>query len=350
MESNNEIILHIGAGKCGSSALQRAMSLSPRMSDGDGRRYRYTFYDRSGNLAGPDRVYLQALSSPWDYAACTGLETPQFNDETLDRLSKSFSSALEAGYTPILSNEHWLVGFQDFVDREILLRWGVRARVVMYVRPPVDWLNSGWWQWGVWENQSPQHWMSQNLYKVEWDQLFEHWSKVPGVSRVDLRLGTSDVVQDFAELLSVELPNSGGLNKSLGADILRLMQRNRELRPGPHNSAIDFTVSRWLEESGPPQPWVVSAEQVRAYLSDLRPGITRLLNLVQPEIAERIRSDARWWDPHAYHDRLSEGTVATPTIASADRAAVALAKALVRSDAEVRKLRVELMRSRIQGG
>jgi len=350
MKTENEVILHIGAGKCGSSALQRAMSLSPQMSDRSGRRYLYTFYDDLGNLAGPDRVYFDALNSPWGYVSCTGLATSQFDTRELDRMSKSFSSVMSSGYTPVLSNEAWLFGFQDFIDREILLRWGVKARVIMYVRPPIDWLNSGWWQWGVWENQSPQDWMARNLYRVQWDQLFDRWSSVPGVFKVDMRLGTSDVVQDFSSLLSLDLQSVGGVNRSLGADLLRLMQRNRGLRPGPHDSSIDFTVSRWLQGRGPPQPWVVSAEQARSYLSHLRNGNTRMLGLVQPEIAEKIRSDARWWDPHAYDQRITEDAIALPRIDSADRAAVALANALVRCDAEVRRLRVELAKLNARNG
>jgi hypothetical protein len=45
-----DVVLHIGGGKCGSSAIQTALTRQPVLSKEDGGRVGYGFIDNSGRL------------------------------------------------------------------------------------------------------------------------------------------------------------------------------------------------------------------------------------------------------------------------------------------------------------
>lgn len=334
-----DVVLHIGAGKCGSSALQRALSLNPEPEGGEKRRYQYATFDQTGRFATPSEIRYQALTNPFGYVSCPSVQRGRFDKAFLRQLSSGIGSLRRKGITPILSYEGWANQSECFTKNALLGRLGISALVVLYVRPPLDWLNSAWWQWGAWAPVSRERWMDQNLDGAKWDRIVAAWQNVPGVAAVSLRLATRDVVADFGRYFSMNLASEASVNKGLSDDLLRLMQRNRRLRPGPHDSAVDFAISRWLEATDATQAWVIPHDACRRYLRELRANVENLMELARSETACEIRADARWWDAGAYSDRTLSDEMNEPTVQSADRIAVALAEALVRCDAAVRELK-----------
>jgi hypothetical protein len=96
--------------------------------------------------------------------------------------------------------------------------------------------------------------------------------------------------------------NSVRSNTGLPGDVLRLMQRHQSLlRPGPHDSEIDFVLERCLGRRGDPTPWVLSREQIEFLIEHYRApnlGLMSLMDMQDPAQARRMRADDRWWRPY----------------------------------------------------
>ena len=41
----------------------------------------------------------------------------------------------------------------------------------MFIRSPVRWINSAWWQWGVWDenNKNFNNWLEKAINKCKWE-------------------------------------------------------------------------------------------------------------------------------------------------------------------------------------
>lgn len=106
-------ILHIGAPKCGSSALQAALTAAPDHKDSAGQRYRYV---GTGTVEG--RIYplyggvVRRLgrSSEFGYSCWPNLRAPALPqsgaaDPVWDALARVMQNASRQGHVPMLSNE-----------------------------------------------------------------------------------------------------------------------------------------------------------------------------------------------------------------------------------------------------
>jgi len=231
----------------------------------------------------------------------------------------------------VLSNEGWI--HQPHVWAELLPALGISARVVAYVRPQVSFLNSGWWQWGAWSDKGFRPWLDHKLSVSLWGERLARWQHVPAVDDVQVRLLPDDVVPDFFEhALGAHAPTSqgSGVNKGLHASILRLFQRNRELRAGPHASAIDFVLLKELDMTGT-APWVLDRESIERILGATREDNRKLLSMLDPESAARMQADARWWDADAFSDRIVESPDPQPMSADdLEQLSVELTQAVAR--------------------
>jgi len=254
------------------------------------------------------------------------------DEQSANQFSKMLASVLNLrqGAVPILSNEGWVPRSEIFRKTRLLEKAGAKALVVLYIRPPLEWLNSAWWQWGAWSGHELGHWIDRSLGNVRWNTIARRWLNVPGVVDVAVRLATLDVVADFGRLIGSELEQVGRSNAGNDRVLLRLMQKYSELRPGPHDSIIDFVMARWAPASERTVPWVIPSEKTHHVLATLREDNEQLLELVPAETAENIRSDPRWWAAEAYEAKVIEPAEATPlSVEDAEEIAVRAIRGLM---------------------
>lgn len=319
---NTRIIIHIGAGKCGSSSLQSALSAMPLQKSRDGRQYEYVAMNRGMLLRG-NKISEQARKSPFGYCAFPLAGGNGDNIHAVLSAANSIQKMVNhEGVVPILSCEGWINEASVFTEQRILEEYGGGAKIIMYIRPPVDWLNSAYWQWGAWTDASFNRWFNRSKGAIFWHKYAEQWSEVPGVSEVNVRLATKDVVEDF--LVRYLKAKSGHrmtrANTGTPNHFLRFLQRNRELRPDPHSPQIEFKLADFFSSlKYNSAPWVIGPEQQEKIFSLLGTQYHQLKKFMDDEDWKAMHGDSRWWSAESYRERVVENPEPSYDIADADR-------------------------------
>lgn len=209
---------------------------------------------------------------------------------------------------PLFSQEDWGRRGHEFTQKNFFERVGCKAHVIVYVRPQVSWLNSGWWQWRAWEKESTS--IQDHIHTRRgvncslWASQIQCWKNNKNISNVTVRLHSNDIISDFLSVLNLSscfkkrVENS---NISLAPILIKLLIRNRKLRT-PHLNEVDSILSRHLSFQGRP-PWVIDQDLARHIISETYEDNIKLLNMLDSESVERMKNDPHWWDPTFYQDR-----------------------------------------------
>lgn len=304
-------ILHVGAPKCGSSALQRALSAHPVMTGTDGRPYRYLAARLSGGRIAPvqgRRLCAMAGCSVHGYAAWPNITRDDDPDAYWPAVAGAMAGALRHGRVPILSSEGWIAHASA---APVLLRdTGLEVLdVAAYVRPPLDWLNAAWWQWVVWHMgrfRLPE--VERWLTRVRFDPALQlaGWAAAPGV-RLRVESAGGDVVGRFAQCYGLPLAAGGRVNAAPPAALTGFLLRNRRFRPTAHDSATEFVVQRWCRFAPGVRLWAFQPRFATAVWPRLRQEAQVLLDALPPEMAARLSAEPGWSSLDPYWARLKAG-------------------------------------------
>lgn len=284
------LVLHLGAPKCGSSALQTALSASPELRAPDGRFIRYGVILPDGRVS---RIgHHSAARTVTGYHASASAKTLVQNNVTA--LTGSRPARNE---TLVLSNEDWLVS--PFTLPDLAAAFARDITVVVYLRPSPGWWNAAWWQWWAWSDIDFERCFDRQLV---WSAALQMWKARLPQARFRFRVLPGDVVVDFFEnVLGIPKPDATAAqpNRGLPGVILRLYQRNRILRPAPDDHMIDFILSRRLNLSGA-APWVLGPGRIARMLERSGPESRAIQRMLDSDAAEAMENDERWWRPRAY--------------------------------------------------
>lgn len=307
-----KIVLHIGMPKCGSTSLQKYFC-TPLFTEAAAlKRIAYICIDKNGGLLFGDELQKHSeFLIHGSIVSCSGRDISAFDrarkKEVLNKillLNKNFD-------TVIISNEGYGINPDHLQDDCIFKNRKLDVTVLAYIRPQIEWLNSAWWQWGAWTNVPFNRWINLNLRKANWFSLIEKWKRKSWVKAVDVRLLTGNIIEDISSYFGI-LSNdvSLNINKSLPAEVLRLYQLNRSLRPGPHSSEIDFIVSRHITDIYSPTPWVIPRRLLKKFLTFYEEQNLKLLAMLPKNMQDSMMQDKRWWS----HEFYSSANVSRPTI------------------------------------
>lgn len=309
-----DVLLHIGLGKCGSSALQYSLSRNP-VQNTKGKKYKnikYVSIDKHGNLY-KGRVLLdRSLHSISGYSSSCSADIKNFSDETFSSLKHQFESISDNGETLIvMSCEVWSRQADIFVENSILEKLGIRARAICYVRNPVEWINSAWWQWGAWE---AKHNLDEYIEKAiekrtaRWFYMLQKWQEVLGTDNIAIRVLPKDIVSDFYDFVGVDktLNQENRNNSSLPAEILRFYQQHRELRSAPHDFIMDFILQNSLEfnDTYSKTPWVLNEDKIQEIIERTKISNQKLMDILDSNSREICEKDQRWWDITAFKSKI----------------------------------------------
>ncbi|GGD00315.1 hypothetical protein GCM10011342_06620 [Aquisalinus flavus] len=285
--------MHIGGAKCGSSALQAALTRDPVLARRDGSTVEYAAIDFRGGLIRHES--LAARAGPYGYRSSP-------TESQLENVDPDVTRKQLAGiaHDVVLSNESWQNSPDEWAA--FLENWRMPVHVVAYIRPQVPLLNSAWWQWGAWSGDPFNQWVLGHFRECQWYARLAPWRTLPYVETVTVRLVRGDIVPDFLEnVLQADASHyqPARHNAALPASVLRLYQKNRHLRSGPHNSAIDFILRKHLSVDGS-APWVFDRAWIERIIEKSRADNERLADLLEPEMRNHFLEDPRWWDPAAF--------------------------------------------------
>lgn len=311
-------ILHIGAPKCGSSALQMALSASPELRGADGRRYAYLASHGRAVLRG-GALSRAARGAAHGYANWANMARGADADAWWRRLEAAMRGSAARGVVPILSSEGWIERGRAFGARPGL-GGGAPVDAIAFVRPPLDWLNAAYWQWGVWHygafhNRNTEDWLHRARFRL--GRQVAAWAAVPAIRLRVLPAG-QDAVGGFARAYGLPLPPSGQVNGAVPPALIGFLLRNRRFRPSPHASAVEFVFNRWCLVPGTPRPWAFLPRFAEAAWPALQDEVSRLLNVLPEDEAGALLADPGWRSLGPYYARLRAGPV--PLDAPADMA------------------------------
>lgn len=334
------IVLHVGAPKAGSSALQHELTWRPRrpLVGRPGVCCEYVAIDASGELLRGDALEGFAALFAARYCMSAGLDDlARLEPARLRAAAGELAALRAAGTIPVLSYELWLHAGREAIDRFASLL-GAPLRVVAYLRDPVSWLRSLYWQ----RRRPPEGprgaWVAEHAAWCRWSDHIARWRAAPGVERVDVRLADRSVPRDFAALLGFEPDSTDALvNPGVSGEFARFLARHR-VGPALHVSEAKFAWSRWTAAAGvaddfDPTPAVFDAAELAAILAVTADATAALLEQCDAATAAQIRADARWWsaDP-ALHAGPAPRRPPSAPVEEADRLLEAALMALVAAD------------------
>lgn len=304
-----KIYLHVGADKCGSSAIQASLS-SCDFSSVPEDLPRYAAITRGG-LASATRVRRLLNFSTLGYV--NSLDLPEFHSLPKRIKDTILHSLKESSDDLVLSCEGWLRSFfygppaEDFLSF-ITSGFSIEYHMLAILRPPVTWLNSAWWQWGAWEGRSFDQWLDRTIDQSCWFQYCQSLAKLPGNPSLSIKILSSDVISQLSSFLGFPqgILETVQTNQSLPEEILRLYQGYPQLRPTGHSPQIDFAALKCISDSSrkySSPPWVLSPKHVSLILQRTYDSNVKLMELLDEESRNAIQTDSRWWDADAFADK-----------------------------------------------
>ena len=334
------IVLHVGAPKAGSSALQYDLTRDPRrpVPGRPGVSSEYVAIDAGGTLLRGDALDAFASLYASRYCASAGLEAlVEPGPERLENTVAGLRAMRAEGTIPVLSYELWL---QSPVERIHRFTAALEApvHVVVYVRDPVSWLRSLFWQRSKRLDRPLADWIEEFGVWCRWAEHVARWQAAPGVVHVDVRLADRSVPHDFAAALGFAPPRDDVRhNPSLPGEMARFVVRH-SLSPELHISEAKFAWCRWTAAAGvdrafDPPPATFDADVIRMIIERTSAASAALLPLCDDDVRSRIVADARWWssDPEVHACPPPRHPPAAP-VEEADRLLDAGLRALVAAD------------------
>lgn len=307
-----ELVLHIGAPKCGSTALQVALCTTPELRGHDGTEYRYaaSWPRRTGRITTIGReVTRHARSEVYGYCTWSGLLPEADNTATLDALHAVLRKGRKGGYVPIVSEESWVEMPQVFA--RALAEWGYpEVTVVAFVRPVIEWVNAAYWQWGVWysSNTNGDVWMDKHApIWCQFGARLEAWAAIPNVKLV-VRPQKPDVVTAFGAAVGLDLPPAERSNVTLAPALMGFLLRNRQYRKTANDGAIGLVVQRWCPPvDAAKRLWIIKPRHLRGLRPCIEENRAAFERLMPPEQYAKMMADPKWSREAPYHAALLDG-------------------------------------------
>ena len=331
-------VLHIGMEKCGSSALQTALSHNPTVDSAIYGTLQYCQLNKKGSIA-PVYKYGHLLPNiSHGYFVSSPAENFSLDDRRLQE-SRATIERLSRRGGVILSHENWARTLPFFEQAGLLETLGLNAHVVAYVRPPVEWINSAWWQWGAWAGREFNDWLHEMIAATQWSRILSPWQHTRCVASLSVRLSGSDVIADFCELVAAPALQPMRRNIGLPGEILRFMQNHPQFRNGPHDATNDHLFANRLRAfQGSPSPWVLNREQMQVIVDETRASNLALLSLLDQASKAAMHDDPRWWKVEAFDNRrVEDPNPVSLNAGDLDKLAVAALQAVVEMHNEARE-------------
>ena len=337
-----EIVLHVGMPKCGSSALQAYLSGADFEKASKGR-FAYLALTKEKRILTPHELRKVTLRSPRRYTSSCSVESfKTFSPEDKKNLQRKIRHIGNRYEKIVFSCEGWGFNHRFFSDEDLFAHEDFRVRILAYIRPQIEWLNSAWWQWGAWTDLSFDKWIETQKGNLKWNRLHQNWSQKNWVEGVDFRLMQGDIVHDFLDYLGLDRTErhteSPLINQSLPAPLLRLFQRHRELRAGPHDSETDFILSRRLNLESGKSPWVIHSDLANKLIGLFISENRKLSFSLTPAQRKSMLEDERWWTSEPYSLRAAKNpTPEEPDLEDLEALAVAALRAIIDLDRQIQK-------------
>jgi hypothetical protein len=305
-----DAFLHVGAPKCGSSAIQEYFSRYPTGRCAHGETYSYC-------CLMDDSILLPSQVRDGLFEYITGYGHSEMRATIPAEQALHLKSRLQGvDGQLVFSQESWMLGFMDphFREQVVDIAQGIekrRVHLIGFVRPPVKWINSSWWQWGAWgDGVDLDRWVAEMTDAARWSDFCIEFSRDPSFCSVKFMPVRENVVTQFAQAAMIEETAEMNIrgNASLPAEVLDILLRSDRLRSDPHDCLSDFVALGALKGSPfrySPTPWILEKRHVKQIIEQTRDSVQALLPFLSPDDRATIEADASWWSED-YYDQLMQ--------------------------------------------
>ena len=294
-------VLHAGFGKTGSTSLQEYLVQHPELPTAD--RHRYVVINHRGEVMDGQRTGTNSPSSTTPFL---------WKLDNLESIGERLVEVAERGI-PVISQEQFTRDANRFLKRKVLRRLNAQMQVVVYVRPQIEWFNSGWWQWWEWIDtfRTPSDIVRKWGYGfLRWREQIDWWLKNPDVDQVIVRLYRGNTISDFLDVLGATgQPDTSHSreNPTLSFLYIKILKMFPDLRE-PNLSGVRFErykkfIREHIPSAGEGAPWILTTEDMQLVVDHCREDNKRLMELLSPADAEAMERDQRWWSIESYRDR-----------------------------------------------
>lgn len=296
-----DAVFHVGFGKTGTSSLQTFLTETADANLGNSP-FAYCAIEPGGAVLSGIDLVRKGKKSVLGYISSTTNISENLN---LAMVKAGLDSISHRGHIPVLSQEAYGRNAAKFTALRFFEALDCRVHVVAYVRPQVDYFNSGWWQWWAWDKRfsCPEDVIS--LWRcnfMRWGHSLKLWKSVPGVSKVTIRLHHGNIVENFLQVLGIQGYDENILdnrkNVSLSPMLIRLYKSVPALR-APYGAKLDAILTSTLGGGGR-APWIVTPKLASTIISELRAENEQLMEELDPDQRELMRNDPRWWSADVY--------------------------------------------------
>ena len=291
--AKNKLIIHIGGSKCASSSIQTFLSHNPILEKNQDRkilRYKYFCVYPDRYLQG-EKIKTNSEKNMFNYLSSATFTA--LKDQLYVRLIEILEK-LNENEIPILSCEsrsnEILDNHEEFI--KIFQKLNVDLEIFMVIRDPISWINSAWWQWGVWTGHDLNFWLSQMLgfNTFNWFLQIKKWKKINQVTRFELVDLNSNILENFKQFLKIsnswqEKTNSGSSAAFLDFMIKYKNYYNRSV----HDPQIEFWINKLLSPFLNYQtPFVISKENQKLILDKTYKSSQNLINEFENQMYKNL--------------------------------------------------------------
>lgn len=285
-----ELVVHIGAGKCGSSAIQQFLLANRH----DLRKRGLLFPGRS--LEDDDTRGSQQLQFFED-----NIEDESFPDLVRRRLIRLHEIAMAEELRTVVISAENLINPKPFPRLFTGLEDRFDIRIVVYIRRQDDYVVSGWQQWHIKRYADFWDYYGRIRGRIDWHRDLDRWSRIFGRDAVTVRdfshrkLVDGDVVSDFCHVAGLDpthYQRTAFANRSLHERFNPLISRHREtLFTSVHDNAFYTFLEDLLGEAAYkdyPGSSLLTLSERRMIFNDHREANERLradyFPTIEPEV------------------------------------------------------------------
>lgn len=297
---SQEIVLHIGAPKCGSSSIQTLLSQSARIEDQKLKRnFRYFVIDGTGAIQFDGLLSHRMRGDGVQYLSSVPLE--MIPDKFISSMQQILET-IDVGDVPILSCEGWAKEAGHFRTLDPFAQLGLKVHVILFVRPPIDWINSGWWQWGVWSGTGLDEWVDSGLAVVDWLAQAQEWEDIPGVENVEVLSISDGVIPQFTDALQL----SGNYaeitaNAASPPALIDYLLRNKRFGRTTHNRVVEERIKDILGPGKHKAPFVIRKDLQAKIIENTAEQNYKLAAFISnAEKRKMFLEDQRYFDHSTY--------------------------------------------------
>ena len=299
-----DLIIHIGLSKCASSTIQAYLGNNPTLTFNN-KSFKYVCFKPSGKPASDAEVMHETNVGLLGYCSSNISRNTNIFKKQINHLKSDEYD----DHDIIISNEDF--GNKNFLtkDRADLFKsLNRRIKVVMFVRPFAEWMASGWWQWGFWEEDvSIDQWVSKFKTFSYLDGL-QQWLRNLDADEYYVSDISNNVLQRFAEIAGMPDPYSAlSKNRSSSAELLNFLIKHPYLGRKTHNPRIEFYLNRNIKKDFTRAPFPLSRKNVEdiftASVSESKMVLNEIKKTGQRVSEQRERS---YLDPSVFLEKVCD--------------------------------------------